>query len=419
MTDAKNAAPGHSAHLLPGPHHAAKLAAMEAALEAPKRSGPATGSGMRARVLVGTAALAVSVTIPDISLGAIASPHSRIDLGEQMPPLPADVWSPAVRSGGPVLMPRIAASEIAPATAALSSRPASSEFDRVMPVSILDAGSERLDLAFAGALGGVELPGLVETVSLTPISPPPGQPPQPSPPAVVQAAEPPRVQLVTVPQVSVSLDLPAQTAPGNQFRIDAISSEVSRDASAAATNEAIEAAFAGAIDASSAVTAAIPIPPGREPGLPNPAREPAANAIAPRAPVPAASGRVAAAAELAVKTRLDARINGVLAGSVDFRQLDGTIAIRLRSVVDLMHERYSASELEYLRSGQAIDSFITLGELQAAGIPIRYDAVYDEVEFGIDYEDAPNAAKVQVQQIGAPTVGSDRVGIDQLTQPRR
>lgn len=57
---------------------------------------------------------------------------------------------------------------------------------------------------------------------------------------------------------------------------------------------------------------------------------------------------------------------------------------------------------------------MTLAQLQAAGVPISYDPVYDEVAFGIDYKDAPQAVKVQVEQIGPPTFRSDAALIDQI-----
>jgi hypothetical protein len=103
-----------------------------------------------------------------------------------------------------------------------------------------------------------------------------------------------------------------------------------------------------------------------------------------------------------------------MTGRVDFQQLNGTIAIRLGSVVDLLRDRYSAAELDRLSSAGAMSAFVTLAQLQAAGIPISYDPVYDELEFGVDYDDAPHAAKVQVEQIGAPSIGSDRTLMDQI-----
>lgn len=417
------------AHLLPAPHSAAELAAMEAAIASPVRMPSLT----RTRVLVGTAALAVALTLPDISLGAIAAPYARIDLGEQNPPLPASVWTPSARPVGPAYAPVVAAGDVVPASMTFSSRTNYPSFERTMPVSILEAGSERFDLAFAG----VALPG-VEQVSLRPLALAPLAPSMPPrrqrpeapalpAPSLTPAAPPPRAHLVAVPQITVSRGFRASPAPGISFRTSALTSEGSGDLGASASNGAIEAAFAGVIDASGAARDSIPLAPSRpaaSPPVPRAApvqtptvRQPVARAIGSRVPEPRVGTGAAAEALLVPKTRLDARVNGVLTGSVDFRQLDGTIAIRLRSVVEMLQDRFSSSEIDHLRQGQAIDSFITLAELQAAGIPIRYNAAYDEVEFGIDYDDAPNAGKVQVEQIGAPTLGADRVGMEQLSIP--
>ena len=119
-------------------------------------------------------------------------------------------------------------------------------------------------------------------------------------------------------------------------------------------------------------------------------------------------------AALVPKDTLPARVNGVLTGAVDFQQGDGTIAIRLRSVVAILRDRFAASELDYVMAGQAIDAFVTLDQLQAIGVPIRYNPAYDEVEFGIDYDDAPQAAKVQIEQIGVFTDVDERAVIDQI-----
>lgn len=124
--------------------------------------------------------------------------------------------------------------------------------------------------------------------------------------------------------------------------------------------------------------------------------------------------RASDALDIVSKSRLAARVNGVRTGSVDFQQLEGTIAIKLRSVLDLLHDRYNEDEYQALRGAQAIDTYVPLAQLQGAGIPIDYNPVYDEIEFDIDYQDAPEAAKVQVEQIGAPTVGTDRALIDQI-----
>ena len=211
------------------------------------------------------------------------------------------------------------------------------------------------------------------------------------------------------------LDCAARSRHLHQFQTDVSPVE---QRSVAVANESVEAAFAGMIDVSAAARRAIPTAPSRQPRLPDPQRGPVADPVARVVPIPspdaALSASAAAQAELVVKSKLDARVNGVLTGAVDFRQLDGTIAIRLGSVVDMLRDRFSPSEIEHLRAGQSINAFVPLAELQAAGIPISYNPAYDEVEFGIDYNDAPNAGKVQIDQIGAPTIGTDRVGMDQI-----
>ena len=57
--DALDAAPERLTRYMPGPHNAAELAALDAALEGSQQAKYVTG----ARLLVGTAAIAVAVTV--------------------------------------------------------------------------------------------------------------------------------------------------------------------------------------------------------------------------------------------------------------------------------------------------------------------------------------------------------------------
>ncbi len=183
-------------------------------------------------------------------------------------------------------------------------------------------------------------------------------------------------------------------------------------------DDAVEAAFAGELDvsggASDAIRRALPISSSVDAQGTLPVEVDTARAVPIPAPDPGLVSSRAAQIELVQKTELGARINGVLTGSVDFQQRDGTIAVRLGSVVDLLRERYASAEIDRIAGSGALGTYVTLAQLQAAGVPISYNPAYDEVEFGIDYDDAPEAAKVQVEQIGAPTLGTDRVGIDQI-----
>ena len=187
-------------------------------------------------------------------------------------------------------------------------------------------------------------------------------------------------------------------ASSSSARIDAIS------------NRSVEAAFAGAIDASNAVRSSLPITETR----PNPQADNVQRAIRVGTPTRELQGAAAAESALVPKTKLDARVNGVLTGSVEFEQRAGTIAIKLRSVANMMREQFSKTEFAQITRGQSIDSYVTLAQLQAAGIPISYNPAYDEIEFGIDYQDAPNAKKVQVDQISVAPAGPELTAIEQI-----
>ncbi|WP_162627558.1 hypothetical protein [Erythrobacter sp. KY5] len=500
---------GDGAHLLPAPLTAAELAAREASLLTTQRR-----RSMNARMMAGAAAVAVAVTIPDMSLGAMGTPLMRISMDRSVTELPATLWSPTAGATAPVYAPVIAAEQIAPEAVTVGSLVTYRELGRAIPLEFLATGADRFELAFAD----IEMPtvesvslsarirrhqlvaprlaeavrapmaGLVEVEQLTVSSgfrpalapafegasaldaptaaygevsqrtvsrgftaPPPSEvaalDTSNLPPSVVlspafapveqrtvsrgfvaapipgfegtQASRAPRADLVEVQQLTVSRGFRPSPAPGFARRTQALASasasvEPVVQQSISAANESIEAAFAGAIDVSNEARRSIPTVSGRGPQLPEPAAARDAQLVPIPEPGASVSASAAAQAELITKTRLDARVNGVLTGSVDFRQLDGTIAIRLGSVVDVLHERFTPGEIEHLRAGDTIDTFITIAELQAAGIPINYNPVYDEVEFGIDYQDAPYAGKVQVDQIGAPTVGTERTGIDQI-----
>ena len=392
---------------LPAPHTAPELAQMDAALNAPISQGYAT----KARVLVGTAVIAFAVTIPDPTVGAMGSPYMRIDLGAPVTGLPETVWTPSAHSVGPVYAPVAAAERLASPAVTLSGSDRATLFEQDVPLQFLATGAERFELAFSGIEGPAPLPlALTEVDSVA--LPPRMQPrPKPGREAVTdtsKTAPAPNARLVAIDQIAVSRDSRAAQPPGLREAMTGIDPGISAD------GRLIEAAFAGAIDVSRGNVAYADIADGEGDDPFDPAAQPMPRALPIPAPDPALDASVAAQRELVAKSRLDARINGVLAGSVEFRQLDGTIAIRLGSVVDMLHERFSASEYEYLRAGESGDTFVTLADLQGAGIPIKYNPAYDEVEFGIDYDDAPQAAKVQLQQIGAPTVGADRVLIDQI-----
>lgn len=401
---------------VPGPHSAEKLAAMDGALLSAPRSGAAT----RARVMTGAAVLALAVVLPDLSLGAMGAPSSRIEIEAKDPQIMPQVWTPAFRAPDPEYISAAIFAQATRDAQTPAARPSADAFDRVMPISVLESGSERFDLAFAGSFAAVELPAERLGISAVGL---PGR-------AVAQKRVAPalRTRTTEIAQIAnlpaIRRPLPADAAPGKAAATQSMltaASPVSRGMSASAlvdlasSGAALEAAFASPLDISGGMRNAPPVDLEPLPmPTPAPTRAPTARAVPIPAPAPNVGAQAARETMLIAKTRLDARVNGVLTGKVDFRQQGGTIAIKLRSVVEILRDRFSASEFDALVAGQSADRFIPLAELQAAGIPIRYNAAYDEVEFGIDYKDAPNAAKVQVEQIGPSGARGDSVLIEQI-----
>ena len=111
VADALDTAPERLRRFVPAPHSAPELAALDAALV----DSPPTKYVIGARLLIGTAAIAVAVTVPDFSLFAMGSPYARIEMGGSKVEVPTTVWTPAARPTAPVYAPVMAAEEIAPA----------------------------------------------------------------------------------------------------------------------------------------------------------------------------------------------------------------------------------------------------------------------------------------------------------------
>ncbi len=73
-------------------------------------------------------------------------------------------------------------------------------------------------------------------------------------------------------------------------------------------------------------------------------------------------------------------INAQMAGALDFRQTLEGLHIRLGSLLDLLKDRFKASEMARLGCGPALDAHVPLNELHKAGIPIRYDPIREVFE---------------------------------------
>ncbi|MEP1422106.1 MAG: hypothetical protein ABJK59_10090 [Erythrobacter sp.] len=400
----------------------APLTAVEkAAIAASIKGAPASKTLNRARLAFGSAAVAVAVAVPNLSLEAMVGAISETSFGNALsspelqpivndsqpaaaPKLATEIWTPegqvAAQISGLLYADVIDADDGA---VTFSSEIRLSAFDRELPMAVLNAGSQEFDLAFSGVGMPSALTALV----------PPSLPVGPSP--VTQS----RSDAIATGSLAIEqitdLDLVVRATPENagpDTQSLALSSSSAR--TDAIANRSVEAAFAGAIDASTAVRSSLPIAANRGPAPRSEGVDEVRRAIPVGAPSPDVSATAAAQAVLVSKTKLDARVNGVLTGSVDFQQRDGTIAIRLRSVADMMREQFSKTEFAAISQGSAIDSFVTLAQLQAAGIPVSYNPAYDEIEFGIDYQDAPNAKKVQVDQISVPSLGSELTAIEQI-----
>ncbi|WP_108789091.1 hypothetical protein [Erythrobacter sp. Alg231-14] len=399
-TTAQEAELQRAARLLPGP-----FSVQEQAFIAATIAGPTAKSKVnKARLFFGTAAVAVAVTVPDLSAGAMDSPYLRLELSEPSRILGQPIWSPSVAATAPVYNSTMAAELIAPTSLTFGNAARFEEPTQKIALDLLENGPDRFDLAFAE----VAMPSPIQFTIAGPL-PPQGRAEVQS--VGAQLAAPLRASLIDIPQITDVSNFAPAPAPDVRRAGSELSAGSSIERSVAIANESVAAAFAGTLDVSGDMGGTIPIETGGAVRIET-------AQIAGAVPVPAEpsglSASRAAETELVTRTRLDARVNGVITGSVEFQQRDGTIAIRLGSVVDMLRDRYSASELDRFSQAGAKSAFITLDELQAAGIPITYDPVYDEVGFGIDYDDAPDAGKVQVEQIGSPSVGSDRALIDQI-----
>lgn len=96
-----------------------------------------------------------------------------------------------------------------------------------------------------------------------------------------------------------------------------------------------------------------------------------------------------------VESRLPAMVDAQIAGWLDFRQTLGGLHIRVGSLVDLLKDRFAASELERLGRGPAINSHLSLKELRNAGIPITYDPVRDAFALTVAPTGLSNVADAQ------------------------
>lgn len=121
-------------------------------------------------------------------------------------------------------------------------------------------------------------------------------------------------------------------------------------------------------------------------------------------------------ADLDVKSQLITRVEGRTAGALDFQQTAGGLKVRLGSVVEVLADRYDPGELARIRASSAGNAWLSLAELQAQGVPISYDPVYDEFNIGNKDTRPRDASKVHMRQIGVPDRGPAATRIEQVTR---
>lgn len=200
--------------------------------------------------------------------------------------------------------------------------------------------------------------------------------------------------------------------------------------------------MAAAAAAPVAASAAVAAPAARAPvSAPVPAARPAAVPAAPPPATPAASSAPTPAKTAAiavprptspalaappaskpaipeVTAQLITRVDGKTAGAVDFQQTPAGLKVRVGSIVEVLADRYDPAQLARIRGSAAGNQYLSLAELQAQGVPISYDPVYDEFNVGLTDTRPKAARKVHMDQISTPERGLGATGMAQVPRPR-
>jgi hypothetical protein len=161
------------------------------------------------------------------------------------------------------------------------------------------------------------------------------------------------------------------------------------------------------------------VPAAAAPLASAPAPLPVAIAAAVPKPAPALTAPASSSAPPRVaapdfSARLLTRIDGRARGEVDFQQTPAGLKVRLGSVAEVLADRLPASELARIRGSAAGHAWLSLAELQAQGIPISYDPVYDEFNIGREDTRPKAARKVHIDQISTPERGAGAGTMDQI-----
>lgn len=166
------------------------------------------------------------------------------------------------------------------------------------------------------------------------------------------------------------------------------------------------------------LAAAVPARPATVPASPAPAAVVAVPRQAPALTAPPAAASAPPIADLDFRARLLTRVDGRARGEVDFRQSTAGLKVRLGSVAEVLADQLPAGELARIRGSSSANAWLSLAELQAQGIPISYDPVYDEFNIGREDTRPKYARKVHIDQIGTsariPGSGAGSATMDQI-----
>lgn len=149
-----------------------------------------------------------------------------------------------------------------------------------------------------------------------------------------------------------------------------------------------------------------------------PAPAPAAAAAAVPKPAPGLGAPASAAtpriAEPDFRARLLTRVDGRAKGQLEFQQTAAGLKVRLGSVAEVLADRLAPDDLARIRGSASSNAWLSLAELQAQGIPISYDPVYDEFNIGREDTRPRSARKVHMDQISTPERSAGAGAMDQI-----
>jgi hypothetical protein len=358
---------------------------------------------MLTRVLPGGFAMVAALAVPEFSVGA-----GDLGGGEGFddPREPASVRKATrARPQDPTLSPALAGMRPVPALDLGTAGASAVVAPRKAVQSLAEAGP-----APAGEVTIASLPELMPAPSVVPARPAPPVAASPvtatsaaaTPSASVLAERAARPSMPAPAANAVRLSVPAKPLAPGRSKVEQRTAAPSQPAVAPPSLAAPVPVRAAPAAAAAAAAAAPAAPAVAAAPRPNPA---IAAAVVPAARYPAG---------IDIASRLTTRVDGMAAGAVEFQQTATGLKVRVGSIVEVLAERYDADQLARIRASAAGNAYLSLAELQASGIPISYDPVYDEFNIGLTDTRPTAARKVHMDQISAPERGIGATGMEQL-----